>query len=123
MIFVCINEDTQVSKLDDTTCYSSKSFLSHYMFQSKKKFTHIKSKTSIKLKISLANVKILIDNECFKTFSGNIAWLELYALSSCYEKPRKKCPSKKRFGYILGHLSFWVSGMEPPLIFLYQKRK
>ena len=57
-------------------------FLSQYTFQSKKKFTHIKSKTLIKLKISLANVKISIHNECFKTFSGNIAWLDLYALSS-----------------------------------------
>ena len=83
MVFVYINEDTQVSKLDKTTSYSSKSFLSQYTFQSKKKFTHIKSKTLIKLKISLANVKISIHNECFKTFSGNIAWWDLYALSSC----------------------------------------
>ena len=29
------------------------------------------------------------------------------------------CPSKKRFGYLLGHLSFQVNGMESPLIFLY----
>ena len=34
----------------------------------------------------------------------------------------KKSPSKKRFGYLLGHLSFWVSGMESPLIFLYTKK-
>ena len=39
---------------------------------------------------------------------------------SChYERPRqKKHPSKKRFEYLLGHLSFWVSGIESPLIFL-----
>ena len=29
-------------------------------------------------------------------------------------------PLKK--GEILGHLSFWVSGMESPLIFLYKKK-
>ena len=29
---------------------------------------------------------------------------------------------KRRFGYLLGHLSFWVSGMESPLIF-YTKKK
>ena len=33
----------------------------------------------------------------------------------------EKCPSKKRFGYLLGHLSFWVSDMESPLIFFIQK--
>jgi len=37
------------------------------------------------------------------------------------ERPRQKCPSKKRFGYLLGHLSFWVCGMESPLIFFMQK--
>ena len=37
------------------------------------------------------------------------------------ERPRKKHPSKKRFGYLLEHLSFWVSGMESPLIFFYKK--
>ena len=35
-----------------------------------------------------------------------------------WETSTKKCPSKKRFRYFLGHLSFWVSGMESPLIFL-----
>ena len=35
----------------------------------------------------------------------------------------EKRPSKKRFGYLLGHLSFWVSGMKLPLIFLYTKKK
>ena len=35
----------------------------------------------------------------------------------------EKCPSKKRFGYLLGYLSFWVSGMELPLIFLYTKKE
>ena len=35
----------------------------------------------------------------------------------------EKCPSKKRFGYLLERLSFWVSGMESPLIFLYTKKK
>ena len=35
----------------------------------------------------------------------------------------KKCPSKKRFEYLLGHLSFWVSGVESPLIFLCKKKK
>ena len=35
----------------------------------------------------------------------------------------EKHPSKKRFGYLLGHLSFWVSGMELLLIFLYTKKK
>ena len=34
----------------------------------------------------------------------------------------KKCPSKKRFGYLLEHLSFWVSGMELSLIFVYIKK-
>ena len=34
----------------------------------------------------------------------------------------EKCLSKKRFGYHLGHLSFWVSGMKSPLIFLYTKK-
>ena len=33
------------------------------------------------------------------------------------------CLSKKRFGYFLGHLSFWVSVMELPLIFLYKNKK
>ena len=32
-------------------------------------------------------------------------------------------PQKKRFGYLLRHLSFWVNGMESPLIFLYTKKK
>ena len=58
------------------------------MFWSKKKFIVIKSKTLMTLKISLANVKISIHKECFKTFSGNIAWLELYALSSCNVKKK-----------------------------------
>ena len=37
----------------------------------------------------------------------------------------EKRPSKKRFGYLLGHISFWISGMESPLIiiFLYKKKK
>ena len=35
-----------------------------------------------------------------------------------YERPQKKHPSKKRFRYLLGHLSFWVSGMESPLIII-----
>ena len=39
--------------------------------------------------------------------------------SSC-ERPRKKCLSKKRFGYFLGRLSFWVSGTESPFI-VYKK--
>ena len=30
---------------------------------------------------------------------------------------------KRRFGYLLGHLSFWVSGMESPLIFYTKKKK
>ena len=34
----------------------------------------------------------------------------------------EKRPSKKRFGYLLAHLSFWVSGMESSLIFLYTKK-
>ena len=35
---------------------------------------------------------------------------------------KEKRPSKKRFRYLLGHLSFWVSGMELPLIFSYKKK-
>ena len=31
--------------------------------------------------------------------------------------------SKKRFGYLLGHLSFWVSGVESPFIFYTKKNK
>ena len=34
---------------------------------------------------------------------------------------QKKCPSKKIFGYLLRNLSFWVSGMESPVIFSIQK--
>ena len=34
------------------------------------------------------------------------------------ERPQKKHPSKRRFRYLLGHLSFWVSGMESPLIII-----
>ena len=34
----------------------------------------------------------------------------------------EKRPSKKRFKYLLGHLSIWVSGVESPLIFLYKKK-
>ena len=30
-------------------------------------------------------------------------------------------PQKGRFKYLLGHLSFWVSGMESPLIFYTKK--
>ena len=63
--------NTQASLFCHNTCFKVKNF------------THIKSKTLIKLKISLTNVKISIHNECFKTFFGNIAWLDLYALSSC----------------------------------------
>ena len=38
------------------------------------------------------------------------------------ERPRKKKrPSKKRFEYLLGHLFFWISGMELPLNFLLKK--
>ena len=36
---------------------------------------------------------------------------------------KKKHPSKKRFGYLLGHLSFWVSGMESPPFFYTKLRK
>ena len=35
----------------------------------------------------------------------------------------EKRPSKKRFRYLLGHLSFWISDMESPLIFLYTKKE
>ena len=35
----------------------------------------------------------------------------------------EKRPSKKRFRYLLGHISFWVSYMESPLIFLYTKKE
>ena len=30
---------------------------------------------------------------------------------------------KKEMGALSGHLSFWVSGVESPLIFLYKKNK
>ena len=32
-------------------------------------------------------------------------------------------PQKRDLGTFLGHLSFWVNGMESPLIFLYKKEK
>ena len=35
----------------------------------------------------------------------------------------EKRPSKKIFRYLLGHLSFWISDMESPLIFLYTKKE
>ena len=35
----------------------------------------------------------------------------------------EKRPSKKRFRYLLGHLSFWISDIESPLIFLYTKKE
>ena len=39
------------------------------------------------------------------------------------ERPQKKCPSKKRFGYFLGYFSVWISGVESPFIFFMQKKK
>ena len=45
-----------------------------------------------------------------------------FVLSFC-ERPRQKRPSKKRFGYLLGYLSFWVSGMEFSTYFFYTKNK
>ena len=35
----------------------------------------------------------------------------------------EKASLKKRFGYLLRHISFWVSGIESPLIFLYTKKQ
>ena len=35
----------------------------------------------------------------------------------------EKASLKKRFGYLLRNLSFWVSGIESPLIFLYTKKE
>ena len=35
----------------------------------------------------------------------------------------RRVPQKKIFGYFLGHLSFWVSGMELSLIFFIQKKR
>ena len=44
-------------------------------------------------------------------------------IRSC-ERPRKKnVPKKKRFVYLLGHLSFWVSGVESPLFFFNAKKE
>ena len=34
----------------------------------------------------------------------------------------RRVPQKKIFGYFLGHLSFWVSGMELPLFFFLYKK-
>ena len=34
----------------------------------------------------------------------------------------EKASLKKRFGYLLRNLSFWVSGIESPVIFLYTKK-
>ena len=38
------------------------------------------------------------------------------------ERPQQKLSLKKRFGYLLGHLSFWVSRIESPLIFSIKKK-
>ena len=38
-------------------------------------------------------------------------------------RDRKIASQKKRFGYLLGHLSFWVSGMESSLIFYTKNKK
>ena len=54
---------------------------------------------------------------------GSISFQRKSRLDGCERPQRKKRPSKKRFGYLLGHLSFWVSGMESPFIFLYTKIK
>ena len=35
----------------------------------------------------------------------------------------KRCPLEKRFKYLLGHLSFWVSGVESPLFFKKNTKK
>ena len=34
----------------------------------------------------------------------------------------EKASLKKRFGYLLRNLSFWVNGIESPVIFLYTKK-
>ena len=44
--------------------------------------------------------------------------LYLFSLHVLVRDLDEKRPSKKRFKYLLGYLSFWVSGMESPLIFL-----
>ena len=38
------------------------------------------------------------------------------------ERPKLGCSQKRDLG-TLRHLSFWVSGVESPLIFLYKKEK
>ena len=39
------------------------------------------------------------------------------------ERPQKCLSKKEIFEYFSIHLSFWVSGVESPLIFLYKKHK
>ena len=34
-----------------------------------------------------------------------------------------RCSQKRDLGACSGHLSFWISGVELPLIFLYKKKK
>ena len=41
---------------------------------------------------------------------------------TCVRDLDEKRPSKKRFGYLLGHISFWVNGMGSPLFFFYTKK-
>ena len=46
-----------------------------------------------------------------------------FLFNQCVRGLDEKCPSKKRFEYLLRHLSFWVSDMESPLIFVYIKKE
>ena len=41
---------------------------------------------------------------------------------TCVRDLDEKRPSKKRFGYLLGHISFWVNGMGSPLFFFNTKK-
>ena len=43
------------------------------------------------------------------------------AFLTCVRDLDEKYPSKKKFGYLLGHLSFWVSGMGSPFFFYTKK--
>ena len=71
----------------------------------------------VELHIEFSNVLSLSNFYCYKDQFRVYDFLKF-----CSSPTRDVSPKKRGLGTFLGHLSFWVSGMESPLIFLYTKK-
>ena len=64
-----------------------------------------------------------LDQYPFKPYTFNKSHFSNYFLLLFQYYYERRVPKKKRdSGTFLGHLSFWVSDMESPLIFIYTKK-